>query len=167
MLRVQRRGGLSRLTFPLLSGIRRVDAYHRGVWCREESSKDETVAQSAARFLSSHSPLPPATNVSTPRISRLRRPSATAFVVATLFSGEIPRSAIYIFDVASSTPLMLLVRNLPLTCVPRCSFSSPPLLPLVVLPSTNLSPSAALSARILCAFLFRNVTAAHVCRTAI
>lgn len=46
-----------------------------------------------------------------------------AFVVTTLFSGEIPRSAIYIFDVASSTPLMLLVRNLPLTRVPRCSFS--------------------------------------------
>lgn len=35
------------------------------------------------------------------------------YVAATLFSGEIPRSAIYIFDVASSTPLMLLVRNLP------------------------------------------------------
>lgn len=53
----------------------------------------------------------------------LLHPSITALVVATLFSGEIPRSAIYIFDVASSTPLMLLVRNLPLTCVPRCSFA--------------------------------------------
>lgn len=55
-------------------------------------------------------------------------------VVATLFSREIPRSAIYIFDVASSTPLMLLVRNLPLTCVPRCSFSPPPACSLFQLP---------------------------------
>lgn len=46
-----------------------------------------------------------------------------SYVVATLFSGEIPRSAIYIFDVASSTPLMLLVRNLPLTRDP-CGFSA-------------------------------------------
>lgn len=50
------------------------------------------------------------------------------FVAATLFSGEIPRSAIYIFDVASSTPLMLLVRNLPLTRDLRPVWFSPPLL---------------------------------------
>jgi len=58
-----------------------------------------------------------------PASSRPCPSAARSFVVATLFSGEIPRSAIYIFDVASSTPLMLLVRNLPLTCVPCCSFT--------------------------------------------
>lgn len=74
------------------------------------------------------------------------------FVVATLFSGEIPRSAIYIFDVASSTPLMLLVRNLPLTCASRAAHS----------PSYSsfllLSHDAR---RLLCAYQ-SNVTAPHV-----
>jgi len=75
-----------------------------------------------------------------------------AFVVATLFSGEIPRSAIYIFDVASSTPLMLLVRNLPLTCVPRCSFA------LRFPPLTSLSPSGGSSFALLSATWLRHMS---------
>jgi len=133
--------------------------YHRGVWCRKESSKDETVAPVHRASPSSFSsPLSP------PRHSRrlyrtpprFLRPSVTALVVATLFSGEIPRSAIYIFDVASSTPLMLLVRNLPLTCVPRCSFA-------LRFPPPSYIPFA-IRWQLLCSFS-RNVTV-HVWRTA-
>lgn len=126
LIRATVQGAVARQLFPLLSDVRRVGSAPQG----------SLMPRAAFQGWGKTVPLSPCGScfpslrvgfTLPPPCSPFRFTSfcfrVRSYVVATLFSGEIPRSAIYIFDVASSTPLMLLVRNLPLTRDP-CGFSA-------------------------------------------